>query len=252
MAEIVDETKTLVITLTSPSAIISCTSATPHYSSGCALLLAYDRDNDGVISMSELFAATDDAEAGIITASEAKFVSDAYTAGVIDALCTGCYTPPYVPPPTNGGDPSSSPTPKSLAAGDHNITISKSNYETVVAKINVSSKGEVTCESVTGVSGCGTGYPRVEASGTSVKVYMAQTEVVSDVCAWITGLGGWKSIQWTPHVLEAYYVYIGATGHSVGFSPVTWDDVLGLYYYYINQSINDPSAGNAKTGCGFT
>ena len=237
MAEIVDETKTLVITLTSPSAIISCTSATPHYSSGCALLLAYDRDNDGVISMSELFAATDDAEAGIITASEAKFVSDAYTAGVIDALCTGCYTPPYVPPPTNGGDPSSTATPKSLEVGDHNITITKSKYETVVAKINVSSKGEVTCGSVTGVSGCGTGYPRVEASGTSVRVYMAEGEPseVTSYTEWVSSKGGASGLRnnlaAVGNIIDGYLSSPGDIGY-IGFA-VSLGNVGSTIDYYL-------------------
>ena len=33
----------------------------------------------------------------------------------------------------------------------------------------------------------------------------------------------------------------------VGFSPVTWDDVIGLYYYYIGNK----STGDTKTGCTF-
>ena len=227
MAEIVDATKTMVITLTPPSAIISCTSPTPHYSSGCALLLAYDRDNDGIISFSERSAAIDDGNAETITASELKFVSDAYTAGSINALCTGCYTPPYVPPtppppppPTIGGDPSSTATRKSLAVGDHNITITKSNYETVVAKINVSSKGEVTCESVTGGSCGGTGYPRVEATGTSVKVYMA-TGVADGKCAWINAQTH-NQTHWISELIKAYFgrtdLGFAVEGHSAYIS----------------------------------
>jgi hypothetical protein len=164
MAEIVDATKTLVITLTPPSAIISCTRTTPHYSSGCALLLAYDRDNDGVISFRERSAAINDA---------------------------------------NAENPSSTATPKSLATGDHNITISKNNYETVTAKINVSSTGAVTCKSVTGGSCGGTGYPRVDALGTSVKVYMA-TGVTDGKCVWINAQTH-NQTHWISELIKAYF-----------------------------------------------
>ena len=130
----------------------------------------------------------------------------------------------------------------SLTEGQHTIQISLAGYDTLNATINVSSTG-VTCI----VGPCNTqGPPGVTTSGWTVTTYLKTASVISDVCSWIDSIGGWRNIQWASHVLEAYYVYIGAAGHSVGFSPVTWNDVLGLYYYYIN----DPTAGNGKIGCG--
>ena len=153
--------------------------------------------------------------------------------------------PPYVPPPTNGGDPSSIAIPKSLEVGDYNIKVEKSGYEIVTAKTTVSSSGLVSCTDAVCLA---SGYPRVVASASSVRVYMAEGVAVSDVCTWITSIGGWRNLSWADHVLEAYYVYIGAAGHSVGFLPVTWDDVLVLYYYYIGSL----SSAESKSGCGFT
>lgn len=133
----------------------------------------------------------------------------------------------------------------SLTEGPHDIQISLDGYNTLQATINVSATG-VTCVSVVGGACGGTGLPRVSTSAWTVTTYLKTATTVDDVCSWLTGLGGWRNLQWASHVLEAYYVYIGAAGHSVGFSPVTWNDVLGLYYYYIN----DPTAGNGKIGCG--
>ena len=145
---------------------------------------------------------------------------------------------------------------KSLTEGNHTIQVSLAGYDTLNATINVTADGVLCVSVVNGACG-GSDLPRVEVSGANVTprtvtVYLKEATTASDVCSWIIGLGGWKSIEWTAHVLEAYYVYIGATGHSVGFSPVTWDDVLGLYYYYINQTANNPALGNSKTGCSFS
>lgn len=139
----------------------------------------------------------------------------------------------------------------SLTEADHDVQIQLAGYETLDAVINVSAT-EVTCVSVAGGACGGSGLPRLEASGWTVTAYLKEETAVSDVCSWITSIGGWKSIEWTAHVLEAYYVYIGAAGHSVGFSPVSWSDVLGLYYYYIYRAENNPTPGNDQTGCGFT
>lgn len=151
----------------------------------------------------------------------------------------GKCVPVVAPPPTPPGNETRT---TSLTEGNHSIQVSLSGYDTLNATINVSSTG-VTC-----VSGpCNTqGPPGVTTSGWTVTTYLKSATTVSDVCSWINSIGGWENLQWTSHILEAYYVYIGASGHSIGFSPVTWNDVLGLYYYYIN----DPSAGNAKIGCG--
>lgn len=73
------------------------------------------------------------------------------------------------------------------------------------------------------------------------------TPVPGGVCSWITSVGGWNNLNWANNVLTAYYVYIGTPGYSVGYSPVTWVSVLGLYYYYIGNKAN----GNSQTGCSF-
>jgi hypothetical protein len=215
-----------------------------------------DVSGDGSIGFTDIVNIANHINGSVLLTGDKFIRADLNGDGIVDQadmdlLAAYIQNPGTVFPvcATGGIDPGITPSIRSLEVGSYDIVVTKSNYNPVYARINVSSTGQVSCTDAVCLA---SGYPRVEASGTSVKVYMAQTEVVSDVCAWITGLGGWKNIQWTSNVLEAYYVYIGATGHSVGFSPVTWDDVLGLYYYYINQSINDPSAGNAKTGCGFT
>ena len=143
-----------------------------------------------------------------------------------------------------------------LSEGKHTIRVSKDGYDTLTAEIDVGSSS-VSCVSVNGVTpgrcGQSTG-PGVVASGWNVTVSLKEA-TTAGVCSWIAGLsGGWKSIEWRTHVLEAYYVYIGATGHSVGFSPVTWNDVLALYYYYIGKDSDDPSQGNnmKPPDCGFT
>jgi hypothetical protein len=83
--------------------VTTCDNPTTHYSSGCELLLAYDTDNDGIISgwnpadpnapTGELKKATDDWQACIITMDEILFIircaSPDY--GSINALCSGCY-----------------------------------------------------------------------------------------------------------------------------------------------------------------
>ena len=145
-----------------------------------------------------------------------------------------------------------------LTAGDHTVKWTLSGYNILNAVINVSSTGVVTCKSVTdGLCG-GTALPRVSVSGSTVTGYLLSvatptltpipTPVPADICSWITAQGGWNNLNWTNHVLKAYYVYIGAPGYTIGYSPVTWDSVLGLYYYYIGLK----SMGNSKTGCGFT
>lgn len=162
-------------------------------------------------------------------------------AEIVDATKTFVITltapsAPPPPPPTIGGDPSSTATKKSLAAGDHNITITKNNYETVTAKINVSSKGLVSCESVTGGSCEGTGYPRVEASGTSVKVYMATgVSVVTSYAEWVTSKGGASGIDGNlgvvGEIIDGYLSYVGEAGY-LGFT-VALGDVGSTIDYYL-------------------
>ena len=157
-------------------------------------------------------------------------------------------------PPESAGDPTTVAHQYSLEEGEYSITVTKSDYETVNARIKVLSNGDVSCEDVTGVYQCGTGYPRVETVGSSVRVYMDYTgaaPTASGVCDWIVSLGGWKAITWQD-VLAVKYAYLDPANHSVGFSPVTWNDVLGVKYYYYGINENNPTNGNSKINCGFT
>ena len=89
-------------TPTPPSAI-TCNGATPHHSSGCALLKHYDVDNDGKISDTEQFSARRDRDdtrmgkADTLTSEEYNFVHTARDKLSINALCPGCTVAP--PPP---------------------------------------------------------------------------------------------------------------------------------------------------------
>ena len=85
--------------VTPPPTVITCNSPTPNFSSGCALLLYYNVQKDGVISGSDEFAASVHAGQGTITDEEYAFVQKARSAGSINALCPGCYTATTPPPP---------------------------------------------------------------------------------------------------------------------------------------------------------
>ena len=92
-----------------PTAGITCNGATPHHSSGCALLKHYDADGDGIISDSESFAARrdrDDTRRGtvdLLTSEEYYFVHEAHGKVSINALCPGC-TPTPAPPVCTPGE----------------------------------------------------------------------------------------------------------------------------------------------------
>ena len=73
---------------------ITCNGATPNFNSGCALLLFFDTNNDGIISATERDDAWEAEFLGHITHEEAQFVEDAYNAGSINALCSSCFVTP--------------------------------------------------------------------------------------------------------------------------------------------------------------
>jgi len=120
-------------------------------------------------------------------------------------------------------------------------------YDTLNAVIKVNPTN-VTCESVSGGACGGSGTPRLNVSGWIVTAYLKKSTVSGGLCSWITSIGGRKNIMWANHVLEAYYVYTGVAGHSIGFSPVGWNDVLALYYYYVNNL----ASAEDKSKCGFS
>jgi len=85
------------VTVTEAEETVTCTDPTPHFASGCELLLHYDANNDGIIDSDELKTASDDYATGSITMAELSFVIDASSAGSINSLCPGCYKEELVP-----------------------------------------------------------------------------------------------------------------------------------------------------------
>ena len=78
---------------------LTCDGATPSYSSGCELLLAYDENNDGKISDGEYNKAKNDwLEKEKITTREYDLVADVWarttTGQKINTVCPNCYIPP--------------------------------------------------------------------------------------------------------------------------------------------------------------
>ena len=108
MADITDDTESFNIALESAPEPITCNYTTPHFSSGCALLLHIDNliDGDGVIRFAEFQRSILEFLQGNITHEEAVFVMGPYTDTEWDAnhnlqynindLCAGCYAPPAV------------------------------------------------------------------------------------------------------------------------------------------------------------
>ena len=68
-----------------------CFDEMSHFSSGCALLKHYDKNNDGKIDDSELSEAADDYNIATLFANEYEFVAVANAKGSINDLCPGCH-----------------------------------------------------------------------------------------------------------------------------------------------------------------
>lgn len=130
-----------------------------------------------------------------------------------------------------------------LTPGNHTIEWAMEGYESITATINVSPTGILSCIGVIG----GLCADLISIVGTTITGLMNQIIPAENICYWISNIGGWDNLNWTNHVLKAYYVYLGAPGYLIEYSPVTWNSVLGLYYYYIGSK----EMGNSKTGCNF-
>ena len=156
--------------------VITCNGATPHYSSGCALLLHYDLDNDGKVTSSDALRARTNG----MTTEEVAFILSASSAGSINAICVGCYKEVTPPPPPPGTETRTI----ELTEGNHSIYVSLSGYDTLQATINVSSTG-VACVSVVGGACGGTGLPRVSTSGWTVSTFLKTGTGETGRCAWI-------------------------------------------------------------------
>ena len=85
------------VTVTEAEETITCTGPTPHFGSGCELLLHYDANNDGIITSFEAVDAADDYSNGLITRKELDFVIDAKDVGSINTKCPGCYKEELIP-----------------------------------------------------------------------------------------------------------------------------------------------------------
>ena len=67
---------------------VTCDKPTPHYGSGCKLLIHYDDDNDGILDVTDSVKAKIDGMAE----AEVDFIKKSIMKGSINALCPGCYT----------------------------------------------------------------------------------------------------------------------------------------------------------------
>ena len=85
------------VTVTKAEDTITCTGPTPHFGSGCELLLHYDANNDGVIDGAEANNAISDQKSGLITEAEMDFVINAWKKGLINTSCPGCYKEELTP-----------------------------------------------------------------------------------------------------------------------------------------------------------
>jgi len=85
---------------------LTCDNPTPSFTSGCELLLHYDKDKDGKIESPELSGnAIKDWNEKKISTREVYFVAEAWAKDSINAVCPGCYTTPTpTPTPTPVGD----------------------------------------------------------------------------------------------------------------------------------------------------
>ena len=68
---------------------VTCTSPTPHFASGCDLLLAYDINGNGLIDSNEFTSANNDYNSLSITRQEHTFVLSA-SSMTIQNKCSGC------------------------------------------------------------------------------------------------------------------------------------------------------------------
>ena len=90
---------------------IVCDQSTPNFPSGCALLLHYDKDNDGKLNNSEVRDTRHDFLAANITNEEYAFIYRLYNLPLahcsINALCPKCFvapTPRATPSPASSSD----------------------------------------------------------------------------------------------------------------------------------------------------
>jgi len=146
-----------------------------------------------------------------------------------------------------------------LALGEHTVKWSKTGYDDLIAKINVTDTG-VSCVSVDVPGGaCGsTTPPGVVVSDFTVTGYLKKVTGVT-IRDYIDS-AGWNNLT-NDHLLALYYKFVGldpaaestrskipeSKRPSAFPSTITNDYLLGIYYYFIGYK----DLGNKKTGCNY-
>jgi hypothetical protein len=123
-----------------------------------------------------------------------------------------------------------------LTAGEHTVKWTLSGYSQLIAVINVSSAGAVTCKSVTGGS-CGSSTPPgVVVSGSTVTGYLlsgATPTPTPGYNSWVASMGGATGIKGNliavGNIIDGY-IGIASLGFTVTLGNVgtTIDYYLGI------------------------
>lgn len=128
-----------------------------------------------------------------------------------------------------------------LTPGDHEIEWSLDGHETLIAIINISSTGAVSCINVI----VGTCLDKISIIGNTVSAMLkAITEAPTNICEWIVSKNGANSVA-SYDIIELVREYVQPGGLDFTIST---SDIMGLVAYYNNQL----TSGNALTGCEFT
>jgi len=221
--KITDEEKDAVIAAWTDSTLL------PVYttgSGGTPLLWIrdnYDVDKSRYIELPEANTAWDDYKAGKITRTQYIDIAEAHDYVLI--LPEYGTTPP----------PETETRTMSLEEGEHTIEVQLSGYDQFKARINVGS-ARVTCASRTGFAPCGgSGTPRVEVDGWSVRTYLKTSSGGggSGRCDWIAS----QDITRVAFISQMVLAYAGLT--SIGFTPTASEIGQGVLMY---ASMGTPSS----------
>ena len=126
-----------------------------------------------------------------------------------------------------------------LTPGDHIIEWSLEGYDTITAKINISTEGIASCIDVI-THAC---EDVISIAGLAITGILKSISA-DPVCTWINGVSGWQALA-TFDIMELIEGYLEIK--DLGFT-VTSAHIMGSIAYYNNQL----SSGNALTGCDFT
>jgi len=128
-----------------------------------------------------------------------------------------------------------------LTPGVHSIELELAGYAIFKGVINVATGGTVYCMSVVDGS-CGAyGMPGMSISVNVVTAILK--EISSDLCGWISGLGGWAELS-AYDIMTTINGYVGQ--EDLGFNVLS-AHIMGVIAYYSGNKIN----GDQLTGCSF-